>query len=48
MMKSLARKIMSENGEKGAVEPNHLREAYRRINNRKNDGKFSENEMLYF
>lgn len=39
---------MSEKGDKGAIEPNHLREAYRRINNRKMDDKFSENEMLYF
>ncbi len=40
---------MSEEGiENKTLEPNHLREAYRRINKRKQDGKFSENEMLYF
>ena len=39
---------MTEKGDKGAVEPHHLREAYRRINNRRSDDKFAENEMLYF
>ena len=43
-----ARKIMDRNGERGAVDPKHLREAYSRINNRRVDDKFSENEMLYF
>jgi len=48
IIEKIARKIMTEKGERGTVEPNHLREAYRRINNRKMDSKFSENEMLYF
>ncbi len=39
---------MSDKGERGAIDPKHLREAYRRINNRRVDDKFSENEMLYF
>jgi len=39
---------MTENGEKGAIEPSHLREAYRRLNNAHINDKFGESEMLYF
>jgi hypothetical protein len=39
---------MSEKGEKGPIDPAHLREAFRKISQVKIHDKFSENEMLYF